>query len=277
MKVPLICYYRGSSAAEGGNKVQCTQDLDIVSTLLKQRFCASLTFFAVLFEVFSSKEYDHFKRRLQCGAPADPFLSAFVSLFSAFCFQDLTMHINASSEQHTQSIGKLLKNISTKPECVNEFGRWGLKISSEILLVSNRLSSSCFLPQNNINWRQSNTFHPLSKCSRNNLSSLCRWKVELCPWKTSAWSRHPFLPVLTDAGPVRLSGTPPSVLWVLHFYTKKTLWHVYIDYGCIIGNFAQSFINIHGNCSPLTKTELSELFGYSVLRSCCLMQECLAS
>lgn len=177
------------------------------------------------------------------------------------------MHINASSEQHTQSIGKLLKNISTKPECVNEFGRWGLKISSEILLVSNRLSSSCFLPQNNINWRQSNTFHPLSKCSRNNLSSLCRWKVELCPWKTSAWSRHPFLPVLTDAGPVRLSGTPPSVLWVLHFYTKKTLWHVYIDYGCIIGNFAQSFINIHGNCSPLTKTDLRELFDYWVRSS----------
>lgn len=56
------------------------------------------------------------------------------------------MHINANSEQHTQSIGKLLKNISTKPECVKEFGRWGLEISSEILLV--RLTSSCVMSQN---------------------------------------------------------------------------------------------------------------------------------
>lgn len=69
--------------------------------------------------------------------------------FLHFFFQDLTMHINASSEQHTQSIGKLLKNISTKPECVKEFGHWGLKISSEILLV--RRSSSRFLPLNNMN------------------------------------------------------------------------------------------------------------------------------
>lgn len=45
------------------------------------------------------------------------------------------MHINAGSEQNTQSIGKLLKTISSNPECVREFGRWGLEISTEMLLV----------------------------------------------------------------------------------------------------------------------------------------------
>lgn len=45
------------------------------------------------------------------------------------------MHINAGSEQNTQSIGKLLKNITSNQECVTEFGRWGLEISTEMLLV----------------------------------------------------------------------------------------------------------------------------------------------
>lgn len=45
------------------------------------------------------------------------------------------MQINAGSEQNTQSIGKLLKSISSNPECVKEFGRWGLEISTEMLMV----------------------------------------------------------------------------------------------------------------------------------------------
>lgn len=45
------------------------------------------------------------------------------------------MHINAGSEQNTKSIRKLLKSINSTPECVKEFGRWGLEISTEMLLV----------------------------------------------------------------------------------------------------------------------------------------------
>lgn len=81
------------------------------------------------------------------------------------------MHINVNSEQHTQSIGKLLKNISTKPECVKEFGRWGLEISSEILLV--RLTSSCVMSQNNKLMRVQH-LPPTSLVQSQCFSSLCR-------------------------------------------------------------------------------------------------------
>lgn len=47
------------------------------------------------------------------------------------------MHINVSGEQHTHSIKQLLKNISSSPESVNELGRWGLEIGTEILMVGN--------------------------------------------------------------------------------------------------------------------------------------------
>lgn len=49
--------------------------------------------------------------------------------------QELTSHINVSSEQHTNSIKQLLKNISSSPESVKELSRWGLEIGSEILIV----------------------------------------------------------------------------------------------------------------------------------------------
>lgn len=118
-------------------------------------------------------------------------------------FQDLTMHINVSGEQHTQSIKQLLKNISTKPESVKELGQWGLEIGTQIMMV-----------------------RPLSifRCSFSNILSIhfhstvrivfipCRLEVELFPSKPSACNRHPLPPVLMCPGPERLSGTPPSVL-----------------------------------------------------------------
>uniref|UniRef100_A0A3Q3XAQ2 Piwi-like protein 2 n=1 Tax=Mola mola TaxID=94237 RepID=A0A3Q3XAQ2_MOLML len=52
--------------------------------------------------------------------------------------KDLTMHINISSEQHTQSIKQLLKNISSNPESVKELSRWGLEIGSQIVKIKGR-------------------------------------------------------------------------------------------------------------------------------------------
>uniref|UniRef100_A0A671UFG7 Piwi-like protein 2 n=1 Tax=Sparus aurata TaxID=8175 RepID=A0A671UFG7_SPAAU len=53
--------------------------------------------------------------------------------------QEVTMHINVSGEQHTSSIKQLLKNISTNPESQKELSRWGLEISSQLLIKGRTL------------------------------------------------------------------------------------------------------------------------------------------
>lgn len=50
--------------------------------------------------------------------------------------QDLTMHINVSSEKHHSSVKQLLNTINNNPETVNELDKWGLEISKEVLTVS---------------------------------------------------------------------------------------------------------------------------------------------
>ncbi|KAM3610700.1 uncharacterized protein V6R79_007566 [Siganus canaliculatus] len=74
--------------------------------------------------------------------------------------KDLTMHINVSGEQHTYSIKQLLKNLSTNPESLKEFSRWGLEIGSEIPVIKGRtlpveticLQSSSFAPGADVSW-----------------------------------------------------------------------------------------------------------------------------
>uniref|UniRef100_A0A3B5M9T0 Piwi-like protein 2 n=1 Tax=Xiphophorus couchianus TaxID=32473 RepID=A0A3B5M9T0_9TELE len=74
--------------------------------------------------------------------------------------KELTSHINVSSEQHTNSIKQLLKNISSSPESVKELSRWGLEIGSEILIVQGRtlpleticLQTSCFATGTDVSW-----------------------------------------------------------------------------------------------------------------------------
>ncbi|XP_040011750.1 piwi-like protein 2 isoform X2 [Xiphias gladius] len=74
--------------------------------------------------------------------------------------KDLTMHINVSSEQHTHSIKQLLKTINANPESLKELGRWGLEISSEILVIKGRtlpleticLHSSSFATSADVSW-----------------------------------------------------------------------------------------------------------------------------
>ncbi|XP_014883055.1 piwi-like protein 2 [Poecilia latipinna] len=74
--------------------------------------------------------------------------------------KDLTNHINVSSEQHTNSIKQLLKNISSNPESVKELSRWGLEIGSEILIIQGRtlpleticLQTSCFATGADVSW-----------------------------------------------------------------------------------------------------------------------------
>lgn len=58
-----------------------------------------------------------------------------ISFHGFLVLQDLTVHINVSAEQHTSAIQQLLKSLSTHPESVRELGRWGLEISSHILMV----------------------------------------------------------------------------------------------------------------------------------------------
>lgn len=62
------------------------------------------------------------------------------------------MHINVSGEQHTSSIKQLLKNISTNPESQKELSRWGLEISSQLLVV--RLSSNFQIQLYNISCKE---------------------------------------------------------------------------------------------------------------------------
>lgn len=58
-------------------------------------------------------------------------------VLTVVCFldEDLTVHINVSVEQHTHSLKQLLHNISTNQEAMKELSRWGLEISSDILVV----------------------------------------------------------------------------------------------------------------------------------------------
>lgn len=63
------------------------------------------------------------------------------------------MHINVSGEQHTSSIKQLLKNISTNPESQKELSRWGLEISSQLLVV--RLVSNFQIQLYNISCKES--------------------------------------------------------------------------------------------------------------------------
>lgn len=66
--------------------------------------------------------------------------------------KELTMHINVSSEQHTNSIKQLLNNISSSPDSLKELRRWGLEIDSQIMTITGRV-----LPVENI-CLQSTTF-----------------------------------------------------------------------------------------------------------------------
>ncbi|MGH0131652.1 UNVERIFIED_CONTAM: hypothetical protein FKN15_056734 [Acipenser sinensis] len=73
---------------------------------------------------------------------------------------DLTMHINVSGEQHTNSLKQLLKNINTSEDALTELGRWGLVIGSEILLCEGRtlpletisLQSASFVTSADVQW-----------------------------------------------------------------------------------------------------------------------------
>ncbi|MCI4392876.1 hypothetical protein PGIGA_G00150980 [Pangasianodon gigas] len=74
--------------------------------------------------------------------------------------KDLTVHINVSVEQHTHSLKQLLHNISTSQEAVRELSRWGLEISSDILVTQGRtlpmeticLQSATFVTSPTVDW-----------------------------------------------------------------------------------------------------------------------------
>ncbi|XP_046871685.1 piwi-like protein 2 [Hypomesus transpacificus] len=74
--------------------------------------------------------------------------------------KDLTMHINVSAEQHTQSLKQLLKNITGSPEALTELARWGLDIGLDIMVTQGRslpleticLKSASFVTGADVNW-----------------------------------------------------------------------------------------------------------------------------
>ncbi|KAL0979232.1 hypothetical protein UPYG_G00182460 [Umbra pygmaea] len=74
--------------------------------------------------------------------------------------KDLTMHINVSGEQHTNSLKQLLKNINTNPEAKTEMSRWGLEVNQEILVTTGRilpleticLQSASFVTGADLSW-----------------------------------------------------------------------------------------------------------------------------
>ncbi|KAM3867725.1 piwi-like protein 2 [Diretmus argenteus] len=74
--------------------------------------------------------------------------------------KDLTMHINVSAEQHTHSIKQLLKNIAGNAETLTELNRWGLDISTDLLVTHGRilpqeticLQSSSYVTTSDVSW-----------------------------------------------------------------------------------------------------------------------------
>ncbi|KAM3872188.1 piwi-like protein 2 [Diretmus argenteus] len=74
--------------------------------------------------------------------------------------KDLTMHINVSAEQHTHSIKQLLKNIASNAETLTELNRWGLDISTDLLVTHGRilpqeticLQSSSYVTSSDVSW-----------------------------------------------------------------------------------------------------------------------------
>uniref|UniRef100_A0AAQ5ZMN7 Piwi-like protein 2 n=1 Tax=Amphiprion ocellaris TaxID=80972 RepID=A0AAQ5ZMN7_AMPOC len=74
--------------------------------------------------------------------------------------KDLTMHINVSGEQHSQSVMQLLKNIRASPESLKEISRWGLEVGKEVLVMQGRtlpleticLQSSSFATGADLSW-----------------------------------------------------------------------------------------------------------------------------
>ncbi|KAJ0068202.1 hypothetical protein NL108_017257, partial [Boleophthalmus pectinirostris] len=74
--------------------------------------------------------------------------------------KDLTKYINVSTEQHTHSIKQLLKKINSHPDSQKELNKWGLEVSSEIVIVKGRslpleticLQSSSFTTGSDMSW-----------------------------------------------------------------------------------------------------------------------------
>ncbi|XP_036382072.1 piwi-like protein 2 [Megalops cyprinoides] len=74
--------------------------------------------------------------------------------------KDLTMHINVSGEQHTHSLKQLLQSINSNQEALTELGRWGLAISTDILVTEGRtlpletiyLQSASFMTPADVGW-----------------------------------------------------------------------------------------------------------------------------
>ncbi|XP_072289719.1 piwi-like protein 2 [Eucyclogobius newberryi] len=74
--------------------------------------------------------------------------------------KELTKHINVSTEQHTHSIKQLLNKINRHPDSQKELNKWGLDVSSELVIIKGRslpfeticLQSSSFTTGNDVSW-----------------------------------------------------------------------------------------------------------------------------
>ncbi|XP_062399032.1 piwi-like protein 2 [Sardina pilchardus] len=86
--------------------------------------------------------------------------------------KDLTQHINVGGEQHTQSLKQLLIKMNTIPEAQTELGRWGLQITTDILMTQARtlpqeticLQRASFQPAPDASWSREVTREASISC-----------------------------------------------------------------------------------------------------------------
>lgn len=132
------------------------------------------------------------------------------------------MHINISSEQHTQSIKQLLKNMTTKPESVNELSRWGLEISTQIAMVRLLLQFQMQVFQHtfrSFSWYSQNCFHPLQIRGRTlPIETICMQSSSFATSADVSWSKE----VVRDASISSVSTAVSLHDITLHFIAVST-------------------------------------------------------
>ncbi|XP_063051233.1 piwi-like protein 2 [Engraulis encrasicolus] len=104
--------------------------------------------------------------------------------------KDLTQHINVGGEQHSQSLKQLLQKMNTIPDAQKELSRWGLQVTTDILMTQART-----LPQ----------------------ETICLQRSSIQPAHDASWSRD----VTREAC---ISGVPLTC-WAI-FYPRRAADHV---------------------------------------------------
>ncbi|KAL2092219.1 hypothetical protein ACEWY4_012017 [Coilia grayii] len=104
--------------------------------------------------------------------------------------KDLTQHINVGGEQHSQSLKQLLMKMNTVPDAQKELSRWGLEVTTNIVMTQART-----LPQ----------------------ETICLQRSSISPSTDASWSRE----VCREA----CISCIPLTCWAI-FYPRRAADHV---------------------------------------------------